>query len=109
MGPAVGLFTISDTTEDILVEPHLDLQEDVNWSRSDSLLTFTQDDEGFQGSGIGATILDGKKCLQGITENTRSILFGKKSGLYYHSDDRKVVIILFDDPKGHGVIFVQAP
>lgn len=81
-----------------------------NWKRSLSLSSFVQADSSLhQGVGVAATILDGKDCFREISSEADQVLFGEKSGWYYRSENREVVIVIFDTPAGEGVMFVQAP
>ncbi|MEX0348994.1 MAG: hypothetical protein AB3N15_06170 [Paracoccaceae bacterium] len=80
------------------------------WMRTRSLQEFAQADaDGYRGAGVSATILDSKECLRNITDDADTILFGEKAGLYYRSENREIVAIIFDEPSGRGVMFLQAP
>ena len=107
LGPAVALFsTVSPPAEKSI----LDHTSDGLWVRSASLLEFAEADaREYGGAGVGATILDGKECLRDKTDTADEILFGSKDGLYFRSNNRQIVAILFDEPEGHGVLFLQAP
>ena len=107
LGPAVGIFTVSSLPSE---KSMLDHMADGHWVRSESLLQFAEADyQEYAGSGVGATILDGKKCLRDSSGQAEDILWGNKPGLFFRSNNRKIVAILFDEPKGHGVLFIQAP
>lgn len=109
MGPAVGLFSLSKGPEENIEQVLLKNTVQGRWSRASSLAEFTRRDKEHMGSGIGATILDGKNCLRKIDENAEETLFGATEGFYFRSENREVVIVIFDHPTGNGVIFVQAP
>ena len=80
------------------------------WVRSVSLTNFSEADSAtYRGVGVSATILDGKNCLRHLSLDADQILFGERSGWYYRSDNREIVVVLFDEPLGKGVMFVQAP
>lgn len=107
LGASVALFSDVSLTSD---ESILNHAVDGLWAPSSSLSEFAETDaEKYQGAGVGATILDGKDCLRDITNEAEEILFGAKAGLYFRSENRKIVVIMFDAPKGHGVMFLQAP
>lgn len=107
LGAAVGLFSDISQASD---ESILNHRVDGLWTRSASLSEFAKSDtERYQGAGVGATILDGKDCLREISNKAEEILFETKTGLYFRSENRKIVVVMFDEPKGHGVIFLQAP
>lgn len=61
-----------------------------------------------RGADLGATILYGQICLHDLSNAANSRHFDERPGFYYASDDERVVIVLFDQPPGAGVIFVQA-
>lgn len=107
LGASIALFSgVSLLSEKSL----LDHAVDGLWVRSSSLLEFAEADaQEYPGSGVGATILDGKECLRDKTDEAEEILFGAKAGLYFRSENREIVAIIFDEPKGHGVVFLQAP
>lgn len=106
-GGAVGLFTDVHLPSEKSLLNH---EPDGRWFRSASLLDFvTDDDHKYTGAGVSATILDGKKCLGEKTERAREILFEENPGLYFRSRNRQIVAIIFDEPKGQGVLFLQAP
>ena len=107
LGASVVLFSDVSLTSD---ESILNHAVDGLWVPSTSLSEFAESDEAiYRGAGVGATILDGKDCLRDITNEADEILFGAKTGLYFRSENREIVAILFDAPKGHGVMFLQAP
>ncbi len=82
--------------------------ENPAWSVHESMPDFHKDRSGAF-VGIGATLLDGKECLRSLTENANTILFETMPGTYYASPNEEVIIVLFTEPKGTGVIFVQSP
>jgi len=107
LGPTVVLFSNASLTSEEDIINHV---VEGLWIRSSSLIEFADvDAQTYRGAGVGATILDGKNCLREITAEAEEILFGSKTGLYYRSENREIVAILFDEPKGHGVMFLQAP
>jgi len=80
------------------------------WVRSLSLASFAEADKiQYRGAGVSATILDGKDCIRELSSDAEQILFEQTSGWYFRSNDREVVIVVFDEPPGKGVMFVQAP
>ena len=99
MGPFVGLFTLPNGP---LVSPE-------GFQRFPSLSDFVQSDADCLGACLGATVLDGKECLRKLTNRADDILFAPTPGLYRWTNNRKVIVVLFDDPAGEGLIFVQAP
>lgn len=105
LGPAVALFEVppQDQTGDSFFT-----QNDA-WVRLQSLPEFVEQHSTVRGPGLGATILDGKECMRELSEDAETILFESSPGLYYSSSDERVVIILFDEPRGNGAIFIQAP
>jgi len=109
MGPAVGLFSLPEGSEEIMKQELLKRTVQGSWSRAPSLAEFARRDEDHLGPGVGATILDGKRCLRKIESEAKEVLFGDREGFYFRSDNREVVIVIFDHPSGNGVIFVQAP
>ena len=109
MGAAVGLFSLPNGSDKILRQEVQNNTVQGTWSHAPSLGEFAARDAEHRGAGIGATILDGKKCFRDMEETANEILFGNKTGFFFHSENRNVVIMIFDDPKGNGVIFVQAP
>ena len=109
MGPAEGLFSLPEGSEEIMKQELLEGSVQGSWSRAPSLAEFARRDEDHLGPGVGTTILDGEKCLRKIEREAQEILFGDREGFYFRSDNREVVIVIFDHPSGNGVIFVQAP
>ena len=109
MGPAVGLFSLPIGSKKIIEQELLEGTVQGSWSRAPSLVEFDRRDNEYLGAGIGATILDGKECLRDIEPGAEEILFSNREGFYFHSKDRRVVIVIFDRPSGNGIIFVQAP
>ena len=109
LGPAVGVFSLPSGSEEIMKQELVKRTVSGSWSRAPSLHEFTRRDVGYPGPGISATILDGKKCLRKIESRADEILFGERGGYYFRSDDREVVIVIFDHPSDRGIVFVQAP
>lgn len=105
MGPAVALFSVVSMPpeEDFLNHTPLGA-----WTRSASLSEYAASDS-YRGVGIGGTVLDGKQCLRDRTEDANDILFGARTGLFYRSEDRRTVAVILDEPRGFGVLFIQAP
>lgn len=107
LGPAVVLFSVASLPSEESILKHT---PDGIWTRSISLSEFAKaDTKEYKGAGVSATILDGKDCLRDKTDKAEDILFGNMDGLYFRSKNRQVVAILFDDPQGSGVMFLQAP
>jgi len=107
LGSSVGLFSVSSLPSEKSILDHM---VDGHWVRSNSLLQFAETtDQEYVGAGVSATVLDGKECLLYNSDQAEEILFGNKSGLYFRSKNREIVAILFDDPQGQGVLFLQAP
>ena len=109
MGPAVGLFSLPEGSEEFINRELLMGTNYGRWARASSLADFVHRDEHHGRSGVGATILDGKKCLRKIESQAHDILFGEREGFYFRSENGQVVIVIFDQPSGNGVIFIQAP
>lgn len=80
-----------------------------NWTRSLSLSSFAEADSAqYRGAGVAATLLDGKNCYREISPEADEVLFGERPGWFYRSENREIVIVIFDAPAGEGVMFVQA-
>ena len=77
------------------------------WSYAPSLGEYVGRDS-YPSLGLAATILDGKACLRELTPDANKILFGDTPGLYRHSQNRRILVILFNDRPHTGVVFVQA-
>ena len=109
LGPVVALFDVPMRGRlDALIFDN-EIGENAGWTRHQSLLEFVEQRSVVRGAGLGATILDGKKCLRKLNDNSASILFEERPGSYYSSADERIVVILFDKPQSAGVIFIQAP
>jgi hypothetical protein len=105
LGPAVALFEVP--LQDQIGA--LAFTQNDTWARHQSLPEFVEQHGTSRGPGLGATILDGKECIRKLSEDADTILFEGSPGLYFSSGDERVVIILFDEPRGTGAIFIQAP
>lgn len=105
LGPVVALFEVPahDQLGTLAFAQH------EGWARHQSLPEFVKHHSADHGPGSSVTILDGKECLRELSEDAQTILFEVSPGLYYSSDDNRVVIILFDEPQGTGAIFIQSP
>lgn len=109
LGPVVALFDVQMHGRlDALISVD-EIGENTRWTRHQSLLEFVEQRSVVRGAGLGAAILDGKKCLRKLSDNSASILFEERPGSYYSSADERIIVILFDQPQGAGVIFIQAP
>ena len=108
LGPAVATFEISPELAKEAASLAGGFSEGSAWSHHDSMPEFVKE-RSRKVVGISATLLDGKDCLQGLTPSARAILFEKMPGTYYASPAEDVVIVLFAEPQGSGVIFVQSP
>jgi hypothetical protein len=103
----VALLTVTSFTEDTLT---LLPQDKGKWIRASSLSEFSETDaQEHTGLGVSGTILDGKNCVRKLTDQAETILFGDKAGWYFTSDDREIVIAIFDEPERLGILFIQAP
>ncbi|MEO0773219.1 MAG: hypothetical protein AAFZ04_08570 [Pseudomonadota bacterium] len=105
-GPIVAAFSLEKVPAR---SQFLNYEGNGAWTVASSLRKFVEMDDYDQPLGMGATILDGKECLRDISDQADQILFGENPGLYYRSDKRRIVAVVFDDPLGTGFVFFQAP
>lgn len=108
LGPSVAIFEVSPKLAEEAMGLTGRFSDNPAWSVHKSMPDFHKDrSRAFVG--IGATLLDGKECLRSLTEKANTILFETMPGTYYASANEEVNIVLFAEPRGTGVIFVQAP
>lgn len=91
--------TLKDVTEQSSIKGH--------WSRETSLMRFIEKHDPKEVPSMGRTILEGKACLQEESSRADEILFEDNPGLYFGAFDGNVVIVVFDDPRNSGVIFMS--
>lgn len=107
MGPAVASFSFTPLPAN---DSSIRNSTDRKWARYSSFAELADADAKlYKGLGVSATLLDGKKCIREIDSNANQILFGSNKGWYYISQNREIVAFLFDNPKGRGLLFIQAP
>ncbi|MEM7520777.1 MAG: hypothetical protein AAF307_07040 [Pseudomonadota bacterium] len=107
MGGAVALLDEVLLPDEELHEPR---DGEGKWTRSLSLSSFVEADSAqYRVAGVAATLLDGKSCYRKISPKADEVLFGERSGRFYRSENREIIIVIFDAPAGEGVMFVQAP
>ncbi len=103
----VALLTVTSLQEDALA---LIPKDKGKWIRASSLSEFSKTDaQEHTGLGVRGTILDGKICVRELTNQAEPILFGDKTGWYFTSYDREIIIAVFDEPERLGIMFIQAP
>lgn len=105
LGTAVASFDVSlvsKSQEDL----ERFLAELPDWSLHDSVEEFVAN-RSETSSGIEATLLDGKDCLERLSPNAEEILLQRSPGAYYASKNGKVVLVLFSEGQGSGVIFLR--
>lgn len=103
----VALLTVTSLQEDALAFLPKDKGR---WTRASSLSEFSETDaQEHTGLGVSDTILDGKNCVRKLTDQADKILFGDKTGWYFTSYDREIILAVFDEPERLGILFIQAP
>lgn len=80
-----------------------------HWQRARSLAERVETwDEAQRGPGAAMTVLDNRDCIRDLHPEADRLLWGDAPGIYYVSDTREVIVVLYDGAERLGMILVQA-
>lgn len=103
-----GFFTFEGGTVGQVAKPY-GLNAEGYWQRSNSLAERVEVwDSDHRGPGAAMTVLDNRECIRDLHPDAERLLFGQAPGVYYVSDNREVIVVLFDGDEKQGMILVQA-
>jgi len=105
---SAGLFTYEAGVAGLVAKPDAPNSEG-HWQRARSLAERVETwDEAQRGSGAAMTVLDNRDCIRDLHPEADRLLWGDAPGIYYVSDSREVIVVLYDGAERLGMILVQA-
>ena len=105
---SAGFFTYEAGVAGQVAKPDNSNSEG-HWHRARSLAERVETwDEAKRGPGAAMTVLDNRDCIRDLHPEADRLLWGDAPGIYYVSDTREVIVVLYDGAERLGMILVQA-